>query len=112
MSPPWARAISLCGREPETGAVRSAPRLGTASESVEQARDKLAVDAFPPILDGETEVRIARRVGARRCRRAAAALATLAVAIARRDERLRNLEPDRPAVAAAGQRQLSHRPGA
>ena len=38
-----------------------ATRLGTAAEAVEQARDELAPDAFPPILDGETQVRVAPR---------------------------------------------------
>jgi hypothetical protein len=49
-------------------------------------------------------------VGARRRCRAASTLATRAVAVACRYERLGHLEPDRPAVAAACQWQVSHQP--
>ncbi len=55
--------------------------------------------------------RVGCGVGVRRCRRAGATLATLAVAIARHDERLCHLEPHRPAVATTRQRQLRHGSG-
>src|SRR5213082_3496357 len=51
--------------EPETGAVCSAPGFRTARESVEQAGDELSPYAFSPILDGETQVRVAPSGGHR-----------------------------------------------
>jgi hypothetical protein len=60
------------------------------------------------VLAGHDPERAGCGVGVRCCRRAAATLAALAVAIARYDERLAHLEPDCPAVAATRERQEGH----
>jgi len=52
-------SIGARDREPEAGAVRSAARLDTARESVEQARDKLALNALAAILNRETQMSVA-----------------------------------------------------
>src|SRR5436190_12636818 len=46
-------------REPETRALRSAPRLRASREAVKEAGDELAPYAFSPIFDRETQVRVA-----------------------------------------------------
>jgi len=49
-------SIGARDREPEAGAVRSAARLDTARESVEQARDELALNALAAILNRDADV--------------------------------------------------------
>ena len=61
-----------------------------------------------PVLAGDDPERAVHGVRIRRCRRSAATLAALAVAIARYHGRRGHLEPDGPAVAAAGEREVRH----
>src|SRR4051794_24220618 len=95
-----------------------ADRIGVARIAAEQrgaavAAEPLlaAVRGLPdpePVFAGDDPERARGGMRTRRRRGTAAPLAAAAVAVARRDERLGDLEPDSPAVAAPGERQIGH----
>src|SRR5437763_15772851 len=93
-------------------------RIGVACIEAKEGRAALAAEPLLAavlrlphtqlVLAGHDAERAGCGVGVRRCRRAAAMLAAPAMAVAGSDERLAHLEPDRAAVAATRERQVSH----
>src|SRR4051794_37391725 len=101
------RAHADADRIGVAGVIRVDLRAADAAEPLLAA--VLGLPHAQGILAGDDPERPLSRVRARRHRRAGAALAAPAVAVARLHERRGDLEPDGTAVAAAGQRELGHR---
>jgi len=93
--------------------------IGVVGVAAKQRRATIAAEPFLPtavgfpgsqlVLAGDDLKRAGCGMGAGRRCSSAATLATLAVAIAGRDQRLAHLEPDGTAVAATRERKFVHR---